>query len=87
MIVEGDRDTREALDTLLRDQGYETAEPSDGRDALAMVQRPNLEPALMLVEMRMLGRATARRGRSSLVGASAANPARWPPAEKPTMPT
>jgi CheY-like chemotaxis protein len=52
-IVDDDRDTREAIRTVLEDEGYETTEAVDGHEALAMVHQPNLKPALMLLDLMM----------------------------------
>jgi CheY-like chemotaxis protein len=53
VIVDDDADTREAIRTLLEDQGYRTAEASDGHEALAMVQQPRFKAALLLLDLMM----------------------------------
>jgi CheY-like chemotaxis protein len=53
VIVDDDADTRGAIRTLLEDQGYRTAEASDGQEALAMVQQPRFKAALLLLDLMM----------------------------------
>ena len=53
LIVDDDPDVREAVRTLLENEGYRTAEAKDGREALAFVQKAEDKPALLLLDLMM----------------------------------
>jgi CheY-like chemotaxis protein len=53
LIVDDDPDVREAVRTLLENEGYRTAEAKDGREALAIVQKAQDKPALLLLDLMM----------------------------------
>lgn len=54
LLVEDHDDTREGLAELLRYDGYEVEEASDGMEALAKL-RDGLEPCLVLLDLDMSG--------------------------------
>jgi CheY-like chemotaxis protein len=53
LIVDDERDTREALRGMLEDQGYSVVEAANGRKALHYLTSDQLEPQLILVDLRM----------------------------------
>jgi CheY-like chemotaxis protein len=53
LVVDDDADTCDAIRTLLEEEGYRTAQASDGHEALAMVQGRGVKPALMLLDLMM----------------------------------
>ena len=53
VIVDDDDDIREAIRIVLEDRGYPTAEASDGQEALALIQRPDVKTALVLLDLMM----------------------------------
>jgi len=57
LVVEDDRDIREALIEVLDEAGYETAGAADGHEAMAFLRRRSKHrlPALLLVDLRMPG--------------------------------
>jgi CheY-like chemotaxis protein len=52
LVVDDDGDIREALKDLLADEGYETAEASDGLEALSYL-RAHPPPRLILLDWNM----------------------------------
>jgi CheY-like chemotaxis protein len=53
VIVDDDTDTREAIRTLLEDEGYRTAQAGDGQEALALVRHAEFKAALILMDLMM----------------------------------
>ena len=53
LVVEDDAAVREAVCDLLRDEGYEVAEASDGRRALAQLEEAARRPDLILLDLMM----------------------------------
>ena len=53
LIVEDDRDLREALTETLRDEGYEVAGAAHGREALELLRGSFRRPALILLDLTM----------------------------------
>lgn len=53
LIVEDDRDLREALSDILRDEGYEVAGAAHGGEALDLLRGDFLRPALILLDLTM----------------------------------
>ena len=53
VIVDDDDDTREAIRTLLDEDGYRTIEARDGREALALLREARVRPALVLLDLMM----------------------------------
>ncbi len=53
LIVEDDRDLREALSQILRDEGYEVAGAAHGREALELLRGDFRRPALILLDLTM----------------------------------
>lgn len=54
LVVDDDREVREATTDLLTDMGYLTAAAGGGKAALALLER-GLVPAIMLVDLEMPG--------------------------------
>jgi CheY-like chemotaxis protein len=52
LIVEDDRDLREALSEVLRDEGYSVAGAGDGQEALDRLRRDQ-RPSLILLDLTM----------------------------------
>lgn len=52
MLVDDDKDVRDALAELLREEGYEVTVASSGRDALSQLEA-GVTPSLMLVDVMM----------------------------------
>ena len=53
LIVEDDRDLREALSEILRDEGYVVAGAAHGREALQLLRGDFHRPALILLDLTM----------------------------------
>jgi CheY-like chemotaxis protein len=53
LIVDDDADIREALRGLLEEEGYEIVEASQGREALDLLRRAEVRPALVLLDLMM----------------------------------
>ena len=53
LIVDDDRDLREALSEILRDEGYDVAGAADGGEALDRLRRDFHRPALILLDLTM----------------------------------
>jgi CheY-like chemotaxis protein len=53
LIVEDDRDLREALTEVLRDEGYEVAGAAHGGEALDLLRGRFHRPALILLDLTM----------------------------------
>jgi CheY-like chemotaxis protein len=53
LIVDDDADIRDALRTILQDEGYETLEASHGREALSILRERAVPPALVLLDLMM----------------------------------
>ena len=53
LIVDDDDDIREALRGLLEEEGYEVVEASQGREALNLLQRAEVKPAVLLLDLMM----------------------------------
>ncbi len=51
LIVDDEANAREALDELLRDEGYRTATAADGREALDAI--PGFRPEVILTDLKM----------------------------------
>ncbi|MBX3269399.1 MAG: sigma-54-dependent Fis family transcriptional regulator [Sandaracinaceae bacterium] len=67
LIVDDEANAREALDELLRDEGYETATAADGLEAIAQIHA--FEPEVVLTDLkmpRMDGLELLERGRALL---------------------
>jgi CheY-like chemotaxis protein len=61
MIVEDDRDIREAVIELLGDNGFATLSAENGKDALAQLQRqPDVRAIILDVTMPVMNGATFR---------------------------
>jgi CheY-like chemotaxis protein len=52
-IVDDDDDIRDALRTLLEEEGYQTIEATDGTDALAMLAGAAVKPDVVLLDLMM----------------------------------
>src|SRR5438445_6065998 len=52
LIVDDDADVRDAMEFLLRSEGYRTVTAADGDDALTKL-RAGLEPCLILLDLMM----------------------------------
>jgi CheY-like chemotaxis protein len=52
LIVDDDADVRDAMEYLLRSEGYSTVTAADGDDALTKL-RAGLEPCLILLDLMM----------------------------------
>lgn len=52
LVVDDDRDVREVLAEILRDEGYQVATATDGADALAWL-RANPAPGLIILDFMM----------------------------------
>jgi CheY-like chemotaxis protein len=52
LIVDDDADVRDAMEYLLRSEGYSTATAADGDEALTKL-RAGLEPCLILLDLMM----------------------------------
>jgi CheY-like chemotaxis protein len=52
-IVDDDADIRDAVRDVLEEQGYETIEASDGREALEMLRQAERKPDLLLLDLMM----------------------------------
>jgi CheY-like chemotaxis protein len=52
-IVDDDADIRDALRTLLEEEGYRTIEAADGTDALSMLARAEVKPDVVLLDLMM----------------------------------
>ena len=53
LIVDDDPDIREAIRTLLEEEGYPTAEACNGQEALALIQQPDFKAGLILLDLMM----------------------------------
>jgi CheY-like chemotaxis protein len=53
LIVDDDPDIRDAVRTILEDEGYATLEASQGREALAILRQPDVHPGLLLLDLMM----------------------------------
>jgi len=53
LIVDDDRDVREAVCAVLENEGYRTAEAEGGREALAFIQKAEDKPTLLLLDLMM----------------------------------
>lgn len=53
LIVEDDLEIKESLADILRDEGYEVIETSNGKEALAYLTEENKLPCLILVDLMM----------------------------------
>ncbi len=53
LVVDDDDATREAIREFLEEEGYQTAQASDGHQALALVRQPGFKPDLMLLDLMM----------------------------------
>ena len=53
LIVDDDEDIRDAVRTILEDEGYSTLEASEGREALSMLERPGMRPSMLLLDLMM----------------------------------
>ena len=53
LIVDDDEDVRDAVRTILQDEGYETLEASHGREALSILRERDVPPALVLLDLMM----------------------------------
>ncbi len=53
LIVEDDRDLREALSQALRDEGYEVAGAAHGAEALSLLRGDFRRPTLILLDLTM----------------------------------
>jgi CheY-like chemotaxis protein len=54
LVVDDDNDLRPTVSELLQEEGYETAEASNGREALALLRSGTL-PAVVLLDIMMPG--------------------------------
>ena len=52
-VVDDDADIRHAVREVLEDAGYATFEASNGREALELLQRGEVRPDLMLLDLMM----------------------------------
>jgi CheY-like chemotaxis protein len=53
LVVEDDPDIREAVVDLLASSGYQVASASNGQEALALLQREHVRPAVILLDLLM----------------------------------
>lgn len=53
LVVEDDQDTREALTALLESEGYEAQGAGDGQEALAMLERGEFKPDVIVLDLYM----------------------------------
>ncbi|MFT3843064.1 MAG: response regulator [Myxococcaceae bacterium] len=53
LLVEDDRESREAIGEVLEDEGYEVVSTTDGLAALAQLRGPGTLPALILIDYSM----------------------------------
>ncbi len=53
LVIDDDRDVRESLSELLREEGYETASASNGSEALQLLSRAETCPAAILLDLMM----------------------------------
>jgi CheY-like chemotaxis protein len=53
LIVDDDEDVRDAVRTILQDEGYETLEASHGREALSILRERDVPPAVILLDLMM----------------------------------
>src|SRR2546423_11055713 len=53
LLVEDDEDLRNAIGGALEQSGYETQFASNGREALDALLREEVEPSLILLDLRM----------------------------------
>ncbi len=55
LLVEDDGDLREALELVLRLQGYRVESAADGAEALRWLKGPDARPCLVLLDLMMPG--------------------------------
>jgi CheY-like chemotaxis protein len=53
LIVDDDPDIRDAVRTILEEEGYSTLEASQGREALAILRQPDIHPGMLLLDLMM----------------------------------
>ena len=65
LIVDDDPDIREAIRTLLEEEGYPTAEACNGQEALALIQQPDFKAGLILLDLMMPTMNSLRASRAT----------------------
>jgi CheY-like chemotaxis protein len=53
LVVDDDADIRDAVREVLEEAGYTTLEASHGREALELLQRAEVKPRLLLLDLMM----------------------------------
>ena len=53
LVVEDDRDLRDALAEILRDEGYSVSSAGHGEEALSLLRGENIEVSLILLDLTM----------------------------------